>query len=267
MRKDPRGDLPTREQLNDVFSNRYGDPATMGWGPRRRRQFDYFLPAEMYEAAVACLVIDGCRWIDVGGGSTLFPGNEPLARTLVSRCSRVVALDPSDNVLDNVLVHERVHGALEVYRPKRPFDLATLRMVVEHVADPEGLLGGLARVVRPGGTVVVFTVNLWSPVTVVSRFTPFWIHHLIKRMLWDVDERDTFPVEYKMNTRKTLDGLFERHGFSPVSFAYLDDLSVLSGRKYLGQIELFAWRNLARWGIRYPENCLLGIYRKRDATG
>jgi len=255
-------DLPSRDELDAVFRDKYGDLNTAGWSPRRNRRFNYFQPSDVYEAAVKKAVFERCAWLDVGGGSTIFPQNAGLARTLASRAARVVAVDPSDNVLENRFVHERVQKLLDHYESAEPFDLATFRMVVEHVADPDRLMAALARLVRPGGTAIVFTVNLWSPITIVSRFSPFQFHHFVKKILWNVEEHDTFPVEYKMNSRETLARLFERHGFREAAFAYLDDLATFGGRKYLNYVELLSWRALRSVGLRYPENCLLGIYRR-----
>jgi len=42
-----------------LFALKYGDPATTGPNPRRHRH-NYFLPADLYEAAVANAVFAGC---------------------------------------------------------------------------------------------------------------------------------------------------------------------------------------------------------------
>ena len=89
------------------------------------------------------------------------------------------------------------------------------------------------------------------------------MHYPIKRLLWGGDEKDTFPVEYKMNTRVRLRAYFDRYGFEEIAFAYLDDLSVFGNHPFMNRVELVTWRTLRRLGVRYPENCLLGVYRRR----
>jgi SAM-dependent methyltransferase len=210
----------------------------------------------VYEATVAKLV----------DGHEIFPQNPALANSLIARCSRVVAVDPSANVHRNTFAHERVQSMIESYSDTNVFDLATLRMVVEHVTQPVEVARALRRLVRPGGLVVVFTVNLWSPITVVSRVTPFWLHHPVKKVLWGSEEEDTFPVQYLMNTRSTLRSLFEQQGFSELAFAYLDDLTTFGSRRTLNFMELTLLRLLRSVNVRYPENCLLGIYRNGAAT-
>ncbi len=257
--------MPTNQELEAVFRSKYGQPAQTGWSPRRRHQFRYYLPADIYEAVVARHVQPGCNWLDVGGGHSIFPDNPTLARELVTRCSRVVAIDPSDNVHRNSFVHERVQSRLEDYTSHTPFDLATLRMVVEHVDQPNDFTDALKRLVRPGGRIVVFTVNRWAPISIISHVMPYRLHHPIKRIFWGGEEKDTFPVRYLMNTRKSLRLAFGRAEFSEESFYRLDDLSTFGRFRWIGYLELSAWKAIHTLGLTYPENCLLGVYR-RDAT-
>jgi 2-polyprenyl-3-methyl-5-hydroxy-6-metoxy-1,4-benzoquinol methylase len=257
---------PSRDALDGLFRTKYGDPARTGWSPRRRYQNGYFLPADIYEAVVAQLVTSGCRWIDVGGGHNIFPDNPGLAKQLVARTSRTVAVDPDATTHKNDLVHERVQAFIEDYRSTEPFDLATLRMVAEHITEPDRAAASLERLVKTDGLVVVFTVNLWAPITTMSRLTPFWVHYPVKRFIWGGDEEDTFPVAYKMNTRAELRRLFADHHFREVAFAYLDDLSALGRFNFPNRCELLAWRVCRALRVNYPENCLLGIYQRRVSS-
>ena len=59
------------------------------------------------------------------------------------------------------------------YEPEY-FDFVTLDQVIEHVADPKGFLSGVARVVKPGGTIIISTPN---PSGLGRRiFGRRWIH-------------------------------------------------------------------------------------------
>jgi SAM-dependent methyltransferase len=248
--------------LEALFRQKYGAMQAIGWAPRRRFQFGYYLPADIYECVVSKLLVPGCAWLDVGGGRALFPQNANLARKLVSHCVKVTAVDPSENVLQNEFVHERVQSFLEQYRPDMQFDVATMRMVVEHVSAPKDFVAALGRILKPGGVAVVFTVNRWSPVALLSWAIPFRLHHPIKRLLWGGEEEDTFPVFYRMNTRSKLCRLFRDAGFVERAFVELDDLSVFGRFKWLNYLELSVWSGLRRIGIGYPEKCLLGVFQR-----
>jgi 2-polyprenyl-3-methyl-5-hydroxy-6-metoxy-1,4-benzoquinol methylase len=257
--------LPTPQELEALFLQKHGDSEAIGWAPRRRFRTGYYLPAEVYESLVSKLIVPGCAWLDVGGGHAIFPENPGLARELAARCAKVIAVDPSENVFRNEFVHERVQSTLEQYHPDAQFDVVTMRMVVEHVSSPKDFVGALARLVRPGGTAVVFTINHWSPLSVLSWVLPFRLHHPIKRLVWGGEEKDTFPVQYRMNTRAKLRRLFEQAGFEERALVKLDDLSAFGGFKWLNYVELLVWRGLRRVGLGYPENCLLAVFRRRLA--
>ena len=254
--------LFSRDRLDRLFRHKYGDPARTGWAPSARWRYDYFLPADYYEAVVESLVTLGCRWVDIGGGHQVFPDNPGLARELGARAAEFVALDPSENVLRNSFAHVRVKATLERFVPDQPFDLATMRMVVEHVEDPLSFVDSLAGVLKPGGRVVILTVGRWAPVTVISSLVPFRFHHSLKSLFWPGEPEDAFPTFYRMNTRRTLQRLLGQAGFREMAFARLDDLSVFGSRRRMNALELRVRSGLSALGIPYPEHCILGVYER-----
>ncbi len=256
--------LPTKPELEALFLLKHGSLKTVGWAPRRRFRYGYFFPTDVYECLIGKLVAKGSAWLDVGGGNAIFPENPRLAQELASRCAKVVAVDPSENVLQNKFVHESHRCLLEDYQTSDQFDLATMRMVVEHVSAPQQFVAALAKLVKPGGTAVVFTVNRRSPITLFSWLIPFRLHHPIKKLFWGGEEEDTFPVQYLMNTRTELRKLFEEAGFEERAFAQPDDLSTFGRFRWLNYLELKFWSGFRLLGLRYPENCLLGAYRRRE---
>ncbi len=250
------------DELYHAFVTRQGDARKTGWAPRRRLRFGYYQPSNYYDAIVNKCLHTGDSWLDVGGGHQIFPDNRHLAEELVQRASWVVAVDPSDNVDRNRFVHQRVKCLIEEYEPDREFDLVTFRMVVEHVNQPRPVINSVARLLKPSGRVVVFTVNQWSPLSLISRLTPAKLHYPIKKAFWGGDKEDTFPTVYEMNTRLKLKQLFNDAGLEERFFAYVDDCSTFGRFKMLNYIELSLWRVWSRLGLRYPENNLLGVYSK-----
>lgn len=251
----------TEAELREIFRMRHeAGRATMGWGPSLRSRFGYFTPDEHYEALVAKLVTQGCAWLDVGCGRNIFPSNPTLARRLAERCGLLVGVDPDETLEENELVSERVRTRIEDFKTERTFDVVTLRMVAEHITDPAGTVSALRRLTKRGGKVVIYTINQWSPVPMITWLVPFQLHHLPKRLLWRTDPKDTFPVAYLMNTRKALRRVFEQHGFREAAFEHLDDCRTFSRFRLTLALELGLWRVLRAAGRRYPENCLLGVY-------
>ena len=227
-----------------------------------RLRFNYFTPDDRYEALIADLVTDGSSWLDVGCGRDIFPFNKALAKQLSERCGRLVGVDPAPTLAENEFVHERVHCLFDEYEADRPYDLLTLRMVAEHVEHPERVVAALDKAAKPGTLVVIYTVNRWSPVPLVTSLVPFSLHQPVKRILWRTEAKDTFPTCFRMNTRKALAGQLGASGFQEVGFWYLDDCRTFARFRPLLFAELSLRRVLGAVGMRYPENCLLGVYRK-----
>ncbi len=226
------------------------------------RRFGYYSPQLVYETLVAGLVTDTTRWLDVGGGKSLFPHNEPLAAALAQRCALLVGVDPSDNIRQNPYVHEFAQCTMEQYASDARFDLATLRMVAEHISRPEEAVGALARMMVAGGRVVVYTPNRWSPASIAARMVPNAWHHRITKGLWNTQEEDVFPTVYRLNTRRDLAAAFTAGGFREAAFARLDACYVAQRFRATCFAELLLWRLLRSLKLRYPENNLLGVYER-----
>ncbi len=250
------------DELRRLAWIKQGPCQNTGWGTELRLKFGHYTPDDYYESCVNSLVDHRTEWIDVGGGKTIFPSNPRLAKLLAESCRRLVAVDPSPNVHENRLAHERYRTLLEDHDDSQGFNLATMRMVVEHVEHPGAFVKKLGELVRPGGMAIIYTVNRWAPVTVVSAATPMWFHHAAKRVLWSAREEDTFPVKYLMNSRSSLSTAFASAGFREVYFRYLDDCRTLARWKPTLAAELTVWKALRSVGLRYPETCLLGVYER-----
>lgn len=249
--------------LGRILEWKYGPVAQRGWAPSLRARFNYTTPDDAYEALVYERVSDTTKWLDVGCGRDIFPSNRHTAMVLSRRCALLVGIDPDDNIHENEFLHRSEKTLIEDFRSDTVFDLITLRMVVEHVADPRRTVGALCRLAASGGIVIVYTVGKWSPVSILARATPTFVHRIAKRALWQTEDRDTFPVHYRMNTHRQLKGLFETAGFVEESFAYLDDCRVFQRWKFLNYLELSARRLLHMMNFKYPESCILAVYRKK----
>jgi len=252
----------TPDQLRRVASVKYGKLAEGGWGPRLRARFGHYTPDDWYEALLDSLVGPATRWLDVGCGREILPFSPAGAASLSQRCASLTGLDPSDNIDDNPYVHHRAKCMLEDFAPEQKFDLVTLRMVVEHITAPQSAAAALSRLCAAGGLVVIYTVDKYSPVSLVSAFTPMSVHHAIKYWLWRSEERDTFPTAYLMNTRASLRALMSEHGFAEAAFFTLSDTRTTNRFFLLNVIELSLWRVLRALALNYPEKCLMGVYRK-----
>lgn len=254
--------LPSEQELEALFRRHHGDPLSQGWRVRMHHRFGYYAAGKWYEAVVDQLVHAGCTWIDVGGGRSIFPHNPELSKELASRCELLVGVDPSDNIHENTLVHQRVQSSIEDFRSESLFDLATLRMVAEHIPSPKLVAESLARLIKPGGHVVIYTPNRWSPLPMAATLIPNRWHNFFTHLLWDTEETDVFPTCYAMNTRSRLRAVFHEHGFAEAAFRHLSNCATFQRFRLTCFGELCLWRVLRCCHITYPENSLLGVYER-----
>jgi len=105
----------------------------------------------------------GLTLLDVGCGGGLIA--EPMRRLGFE----VTAIDASSENIGTARVHADQQGLDIAYRAATaeqleaegagPFDVVLTLEVVEHVADPEAFLRTCARLVKPGGMMIVATLN------------------------------------------------------------------------------------------------------------
>jgi 2-polyprenyl-6-hydroxyphenyl methylase / 3-demethylubiquinone-9 3-methyltransferase len=107
--------------------------------------------------------LDGLRLLDIGCGGGLVC--EPMARLGTS----VTGVDASEANIKTALTHATEQGLKIDYRVgtaegllaagEPAFDIVLNLEVVEHVADPAQFLADTARLVKPGGLMIVATLN------------------------------------------------------------------------------------------------------------
>ena len=123
----------------------------------------------------------GVSVLDVGCGGGLL--SEPLTRL----GARVTGLDASPDAVEAARAHARQSGLDITYRTGTlddqeaagPYDAVIASEVIEHVPDPAGFLGGIARALRPGGTVVLTTLNRTARSLVVAKLLAEYVLRLV----------------------------------------------------------------------------------------
>lgn len=252
--------FPSQHRLRENSVLRHGADGSVGPLVRIRRKREYYTPEEYYECVLDALVNEDTRWLDVGCGRDLLPMNTALATRLAGRCRHLAGIDPSPNVLDNVFLDEKHQAGVEDFHSGEPFDLISFRMVIEHIENPTACVQALHRLSRPGSTIVLYTPHRYSLLSMAATIVPNRAHHTFKRLLWNTEERDTFPTFYRMNTREALQAVFEPAGFGIAGCWSLDDATVLHALGRLARLELLTWSSMRLLRIPYPERNLLAIF-------
>ena len=174
------------------------------YAPGFRGMYDRLLQDAIDEYARPTDVV-----LDAGCGS-----GRVFAHGLSGWARRVVGVDVTDEPRANQNIDDAVRGDLRAL-PLRDaaFDLIVMSHVAEHLTQPEASFRELARVLRPGGRLLLLTPNRWHYVPLVARLTPQRLHVAYNRRR-GVDARDVFPTAYRANTAGRLRALAESAGLA-----------------------------------------------------
>jgi len=100
-------------------------------------------------------------------------------------------------------------------------DIIAMNDVVEHLADPRAVFQECARVLRPGGKLIILTVNKRYFPIALGRFLPHRFCQVLNHMITGTSEEDTFYTYYRANTPQSLKALIKNTGLCPLKIKYL----------------------------------------------
>jgi 2-polyprenyl-3-methyl-5-hydroxy-6-metoxy-1,4-benzoquinol methylase len=171
------------------------------------------------------------------------PGAGPYVGTLCGLYDEVVAIDIESEYLDHIravqgerrnltLLEDDISAsALEA----DSVDLVLCSEVIEHTPGPDAVVAGIARVLRPGGSLILSTPQPWSTVELLGRiaFRPGIIR--ITRLIY---REPVLPTGHtSLVGRRRVRAMLERSGFEitlrAVFGMYLPVLAELGGARTL----------------------------------
>lgn len=161
------------------------------------------------------------RVLNLGAG----PATGTRQRSLKGEVAEVVGADVDPVVLSNVELDRAVlieNGYTPL--PSNYFDLIYSDFVLEHIEFPEQFMSEVARMLKPGGSFMFRTPNIFHYVAIISRFTPHSFHEKVAnpaRGLND-DTHAPWPTFYRMNSRSRLKKLAVGAGFDQVELRMIE---------------------------------------------
>ncbi|MGC2763092.1 MAG: class I SAM-dependent methyltransferase, partial [Candidatus Binatus sp.] len=146
-------------------------------------------------------------------------------------------------------------------------DLITLNNVAEHLERPREVLSEFARVLAPGGRVIIHTPNVSSYAVRIAELgrrilpKPF-VMELIRYMDFR-EEGDVFPTYYRANTCTDLAAAAGHAGLSSEKVLLAPTRPLFYFIAPLCAAELAASRLLIRLGAeRFAASVILAVFRK-----
>jgi SAM-dependent methyltransferase len=141
------------------------------------------------------------RYVDTVDESVLLEPAQNLYPILAARFAGNHRVQLACGLLEDWLARPTAQGGYD----GRPFDAAVMVNVLEHIADDAGTIGRLARVLRPGGKLLIF----------------------VPALRWLYGSLDAQVHHYRRYSRSKLTRAIERNGLEILSLQFFDLAGVL----------------------------------------
>ena len=223
-----------------------------------------------YARMIGDVLTPRTRWLDAGGGHQIFEVATPeMELAMVNRVKLAMCCDLE---LDHIAKHRSMRlgvGATLEHLPfrKASFDLITLNNVAEHLERPREVLAEFARVLAPGGRVIIHTPNVASYAVRIAEVgrrilpKPF-IMKLIRYMDFR-EEEDVFPTFYRINTRADLEAAARQAGLFLETFQLVLARPIFYFIAPLCAAQLAADRLMMRIGAdSLAASVIIGVFRR-----
>ena len=179
----------------------------------RARYYDragYPGPLDRYRASIASHARPDMAVLDAGCGGTM-----PFLREIAPRVRLAVGVDLERLRQEPDGPHGCRADAGRLPFRDGTFDLIISMSVIEHLDAPDAVFREFDRVLKPGGTLIVQTPNLFDYVSLIAHFTPFSFHRWVVPKVMSRVEEDVFPTRYRANTRRALADAMRSGGLVP----------------------------------------------------
>lgn len=154
-------------------------------------------------------IASGSKILEIGAG----PRN--ATSDYLATLGTVTGVDLTNEIAGNTALTEyHLYDGATLPFAADSFDACVSNYVVEHVQDPERHFMEVSRVLRPGGSYLFRTPNMYHYVTTASRLLPHSLHRAWANRLrvLATDAHEPWPTVYRANTKRAIMSLAKRTG-------------------------------------------------------
>jgi len=177
-------------------------------------------PNSIFEETVLKHLKPSDTILDIGCGRTA-----PNLRNMRGKAARLIGIElvdftPETKALPDLELHNNDMANL-VDIADASINLAYCRSVMEHIERPEQCYREMYRVLKPGGKFIFLTANIWDYASIIAMLVPNALHPLIVNRTEGREMEDTFPTQYRTNSRRKITRLCQDSGLEIEHFEYL----------------------------------------------
>jgi SAM-dependent methyltransferase len=157
-----------------------------------------------------------------------------------------IGVDVDQYIADHpLLTHRLLASAGGLPFASGQLDLITANMVVEHLDRPEDFVLEAARLLAPGGLVLIHTPNLRYYLIVLARLCPEFVKKPIVALLEGRQEKEIFRTFYRANTVSKVRALAASAGLSVDSVSVNGSVGSFGFMGPLGVLEVLLLKLLS----------------------
>ncbi|RPJ59475.1 MAG: class I SAM-dependent methyltransferase [Dehalococcoidia bacterium] len=173
---------------------------------KRHFYTDYPSPFERFNEEATKLVSPNSIVLHAGCGADDSIGFRTKAKT-------TIGIDLDDWILHNSDIDLGLMGNINrLPLVNECVDVVVARWVLEHLRYPRFFIQETARILRPGGYLLIITPNQWHYAGFLTRFTPHSLQKWFVKHLLGGNPDEVFPTFYKANTARRLKSLANETG-------------------------------------------------------
>lgn len=146
----------------------------------------------------------------------------------------------------------------------RTFDLVVSQWAAEHFENPPLVFSEISRVLKQGGSCVVFTTCAYNYIPIISKLVGPKLQNLLIAAFLRRPKHESYPTHYRANTPKTLASLSKDSGLVVHEIIYVGNPFYLSFSVFLFRLALLFERITDRKGLRHLKLYLLFVARKPE---
>ena len=215
---------------------------------------------DRYRALAATLMRDGARVLHAGCGwdksRITGPRKDHVQLVGIDVSERAAKLYHSPFIRASI---DRIPFA------DASFDLVLSDYVVEHLPEPEQSFREMARVLAPGGHLLIVTPNKLSYKSLAATLIPGALHGMIGRMRYGQGaEADMFPTFYRCNSPARLRQVAEQAGLTDLRIELVNNGPTwfTSVPVVFGVADVYH-RALSRWDTGAPLRCAMVLQARK----
>jgi ubiquinone/menaquinone biosynthesis C-methylase UbiE len=173
-------------------------------------------PYRQYERKVESILKPEHTILDAGCGRSA-----PVLSKYIGRAVKLIGVDLEDYTSSSGEIEYIQGNIASIEVPSASIDIVISRAVLEHVPDPSAVFSEVDRILKPGGSFIFLTPNLWDYVSIISFLVPNRFHPYIVNKTEGRIMEDVFPSYYKANTHRAISNLCKETKLSIHEFKWL----------------------------------------------